>query len=610
VETLQRGDPPRIGQYLLLGRLGSGGMGRVFLARSPGGRLVAVKAVRDELAQNADFRARFAREVAAVRRVGGLFTAPVVDADPDAPVPWLVTAYIAGPSLADAVTGFGPLPVASVLALAAGLAEGLDQIHAAGVIHRDLKPSNVLLADDGPRLIDFGISLAAEITLLMESGLVVGSPGFMSPEQAEGHDIGPASDIFSLGAVVAFAATGKGPFGTGPATALLYRVVHSPAGIESLPGQIRPLVARCLAKDPRDRPTAAQFLADLTATCPSAADLTDWLPAPILQAFSRYVPAAAAALDGPDVPATSVPAESAAEPSQGEHPATGTAPGAAAISRPRPADGSHLPSTVTAARLEKTPTAVAALPGPGSRQTPGSAGKDGLAATPSPGKPIWHALSDFTLFRAMIAVVTVLVLGAVASGIWAFSHHASAGPPSSPTHHPSSPPGNPGAASLASVLTPVSAHGFDPLVSRSVDPGDENDNEASRAIDSNPVTFWHTQFYLGNPVFGGTKTGTGLILNMRRPVRLSSVTVTFGSIPGANVQIKLGNNNARAPTTLATFTTVASATDVGGTHTFTTTSRATGRYVLIWFTKLPRQAGSSNVFVAQIYNIVVRGQKE
>ena len=267
---LQPGDPRKVGPYWLLGRLGSGGMGRVFLARSPGGRQVAVKVVRAELAEQADFRARFAREVAAARTVSGLFTAPVVDADLDAPVPWLATAYVAGPSLADAVTSYGPLPVTSVLALAAGLAEGLGAIHAAGIVHRDLKPSNVLLADDGPRIIDFGISRAAEDSMLTGTGLVVGSPGFMSPEQTEGRDIGPPSDVFSLGAVLTFAATGEGPFGTGSIATLAYRVVHTPPATADLPAGLRPLVERCLAKDPEQRPTTDQLLAELDTAHPAA----------------------------------------------------------------------------------------------------------------------------------------------------------------------------------------------------------------------------------------------------------------------------------------------------------------------------------------------------
>ena len=181
MHELAPGDPELIGPYRLRGRLGAGGMGRVYLGLSPGGRTVAVKVIRADLAQDAEFRARFRREVAVARTVSGLFTAPVIDADVDGPVPWLATAYVPGPSLADAVSQHGPLPAASVLALARGLAEALSAIHAAGVVHRDLKPANVLLAEDGPRVIDFGISRAVEASALTHTGLVVGSPGFMSP---------------------------------------------------------------------------------------------------------------------------------------------------------------------------------------------------------------------------------------------------------------------------------------------------------------------------------------------------------------------------------------------------------------------------------------------
>jgi hypothetical protein len=275
---LQAGDPQRIGPYVLVGRLGSGGMGRVYLARSPGGRQVAVKVIRTELADDEGFRARFAREVTAARKVGGLFTAQVVDADTDGPVPWLVTAFVPGLSLAEAVDQGESLPPRTVLALAAGLAEGLHAIHAAGVIHRDLKPSNVLLALDGPRIIDFGISQAAEATSLTGAGLMIGSPGFMSPEQADGLPVGPATDIFSLASVLTFAIKGEGPFGVGDTSALLYRVVHGMPNLDRIPGRLQPLISWCLSKEAERRPSAAEFLSELTAAYPGTADLTDWLP--------------------------------------------------------------------------------------------------------------------------------------------------------------------------------------------------------------------------------------------------------------------------------------------------------------------------------------------
>jgi eukaryotic-like serine/threonine-protein kinase len=289
---LAPGDPELIGPYRLRGRLGAGGMGRVYLGLSPGGRAVAVKVIRAELAQDPEFRARFRREVTVARTVSGLYTAPVLDADADGPEPWLATAYVPGPSLADAVTRHGPLPAASVLMLAAGLAEALSAIHGAGVVHRDLKPANVLLAVDGPRVIDFGISRAGEASALTHTGLVVGSPGFMSPEQAEGREAGPPSDVFSLGAVLAFAATGQGPFGSGSTPALVYRVVHNPPDLDLVPAGIRPLVERCLAKDPAARPTAATLLAG------AAYPVQDWLPEPVTRTFRLgEVPLTATATD-------------------------------------------------------------------------------------------------------------------------------------------------------------------------------------------------------------------------------------------------------------------------------------------------------------------------
>jgi hypothetical protein len=307
IRGLAVGDPRQVGPYRLLARLGSGGMGSVFLARSAGGQLLAVKVIRADLADELGFRARFAREVTAARKVSGRHTAVLVDADPDAPMPWLATSYVPGLSLAETVGRHGPLPAATVLTLAAGLAEALSVIHAAGVVHRDLKPSNVLIADDGPRVIDFGISRALGATALTLAGSVMGSPGFMSPEQALGLRAGPPSDVFCLGALLTFAATGQGPFGTGSMPALLYRVVHGPPTLDRLPGELRGLILRCLVKDPGQRATTGELLAQLG----TAHTAVDWLPGPVAESVSRFgapIPAAAELALATVTPASITPA--------------------------------------------------------------------------------------------------------------------------------------------------------------------------------------------------------------------------------------------------------------------------------------------------------------
>lgn len=264
VQALRAGDPERIGPYRVVARLGAGGMGRVYLARSKGGRAVAVKVVRPELAEDREFRQRFAREVAAARRVNGVFTAGVVDADARADPPWLATAYVPGVSLDAAVARHGAWEGGPVTTLAAGLAEALEAIHAAGLVHRDLKPSNVLLAADGPRVIDFGISTATGASSITRTGVMIGTPGFMSPEQLTGDPVGPASDVFALGAVLAFTASGTGPFGTGSAQGLMYRIVHGEPGLDEVPDPLRALVGRCLAKRPEERPGVDELLGELT----------------------------------------------------------------------------------------------------------------------------------------------------------------------------------------------------------------------------------------------------------------------------------------------------------------------------------------------------------
>ncbi|MGY4771043.1 serine/threonine-protein kinase [Kribbella sp. CWNU-51] len=253
-------DPAVIGSFTIQGRLGRGAMGAVYLARSPGGRLVAVKVVRDELAGDAAFRARFAREIEAARKVGGAFTAAVVDADPDAEHPWLATEYLPGPTLQNAIDTSGPLTPGGVQSLAGGLAEALMAIHTSGLIHRDLKPSNIVLTDNGPRVIDFGIARALEEASLTATGVVVGTPGYLSPEQITGTAIGPPSDVFALGAVLVFAASGRGPFAHGNPASLLHRVVHEHPHIPPLPNPLQDVVRRCLARDPAQRPTPQELL--------------------------------------------------------------------------------------------------------------------------------------------------------------------------------------------------------------------------------------------------------------------------------------------------------------------------------------------------------------
>ncbi|MFD8969344.1 phosphate ABC transporter substrate-binding protein PstS [Streptomyces sp. NPDC059568] len=279
VKALTADDPEQVGPYRITGRLGVGGMGRVYLAASPGGRQVAVKVIRPELADEPGFRERFAREASAAQAVSGAFTAAVVGVDPHGAAPWLATLYVPGLSLAEAVARHGTLPEPSVYALGAGLAEALQAIHAAGLIHRDLKPSNVLLAADGPRVIDFGIAMEAGADALTSTGLIVGTPGFMAPEQFTRQTVGPAADVFCLGAVLAFAATGHGPFGTGSSHAMGYRVVHEEPDLAELPVRVRDIVARCLAKDPDVRPTVPQLLHELAGLVAAGSQLDPDVPA-------------------------------------------------------------------------------------------------------------------------------------------------------------------------------------------------------------------------------------------------------------------------------------------------------------------------------------------
>ncbi|MFF8598794.1 serine/threonine-protein kinase [Streptomyces sp. NPDC015232] len=297
IEPLRAGDPRVIGPYRLLGRLGSGGMGRVYLARSEGGRTVAVKVVHAEHAQDPQFRARFRREVESVRKVGEHYTAPVLDADPEADRPWVATGFVPGPSLEQVVREHGPLPADAVLALALGLLRALQGIHGAGILHRDLKPSNVMLTVEGPRVIDFGIARALEPSvesLLTSTGMVVGSPGFMAPEQVRGETLGPAADVFALGCVLMYAVTGRLPFGHGASNqhAIMFRIVEEEPELDRVEsGELRAFLARCLVKDPAERPSVAALLADPalpgeeSGRGPAAAGA--WLPPELVARLAR-----------------------------------------------------------------------------------------------------------------------------------------------------------------------------------------------------------------------------------------------------------------------------------------------------------------------------------
>ncbi|MEH0424004.1 serine/threonine-protein kinase [Streptomyces sp. B21-083] len=288
MQPLDVGESAVVGPYRLLGRLGAGGMGRVYLGRSTGGRTVAVKIVHPHFALDEEFRARFRREVEAARRVGGAWTASVLDADPDAPVPWVATAYAAGPSLTAAITNDGPLPLDSVRALGAGLAEALTAVHALNLVHRDVKPSNVLLTLDGPLLIDFGIARATDGTAsLTSTGVSVGSPGYISPEQILGHPVTGAADVFSLGAVLAYAATGRSPFPGDSSAALLYKVVHEEPQLDGLSGELREVVEGCLAKDPSARPAPAEVARRLAPEGAARLVAGGWLPGAVVERVSR-----------------------------------------------------------------------------------------------------------------------------------------------------------------------------------------------------------------------------------------------------------------------------------------------------------------------------------
>ncbi|HEY6789692.1 MAG TPA: WD40 repeat domain-containing serine/threonine protein kinase [Trebonia sp.] len=319
LDPLQPGDPTQVGAYRLLSRLGAGGMGQVYLGVSRGGRKVAVKVLRADLVTDEEFRTRFAREVAAARTVNGFYTAPVVDADPNASPPWMVTAYVAGPSLAAAVADRGPFGQAEVRELGAALTEGLAVIHACGLVHRDLKPANIILADDGPRIIDFGIARAVGTSTMTAKGTIIGTYTFMSPEQIMGLPIGPESDVFSLGSVIAYAATGHGPFDADTIPTITYKILAQPPDLTGIAEPLRELITDCLHKEPAKRPDLDSILTRLSAPGESAAAVSaaaniparpastpsEWAVPPVAPEYQAVMPSGPSAV--PFAPATPVP---------------------------------------------------------------------------------------------------------------------------------------------------------------------------------------------------------------------------------------------------------------------------------------------------------------
>ncbi|MFI2617457.1 serine/threonine-protein kinase [Streptomyces sp. NPDC018584] len=382
MEKLGPGDPQRIGAYRLLARLGAGGMGQVYLARSGRGRTVAVKLVREELAEQEEFRNRFRQEVRAARRVGGAWTAPVLDADTEAAIPWVATGYVAGPSLQSVVSrDHGPLPERSVSILAAGLANALKDIHAAGIVHRDLKPSNVLVTIDGPRVIDFGIARALETVTdggLTRTGALVGSPGFMAPEQVRGDRITPACDVFCLGSVLAYAASGALPFGTANSGvhALMFRIAQEEPDLSGLPENLAELIALCLRKDPASRPTLDDVLERTGAQdtlSEGGRTLDPWLPGALVAQLGRH---AVQLLDTEDPDE----AGAAGSPAGGKGEGAGAVAGAGAGAAGASAGGSSQGPEDGRASQNGAP----GRPGP---DKAGPAAPEGASTPPPPGSP-------------------------------------------------------------------------------------------------------------------------------------------------------------------------------------------------------------------------------
>ncbi len=426
LESLRRPDPERVGPYVLLGRLGAGAMGRVYLGRSAAGRLVAVKTIRLEYAEEPDFRARFAQEVAAARRVSGVFTAAVVAADPDAEVPWLATAYVPAPSLARLVQTCGPLPVPAVRWLAAGCAEALESIHEAGLVHRDLKPSNVLVSHDGPRVIDFGVARVVERIQLTTTHGALGTPTYMAPEQArDTRQASMASDVFSLGSTLFFAATGHAPYQGETVTDVLVRLATEPPDLTGLPRELTGVVSGCLERDPANRPTSGALLAELTPDMQFDAD-HDGPPS---------LPGAALALveDYRQRPQPLAVAADAMAPEStfGSMPTGSRTAGSASIpsesAGPDPSGAGSVATGSTAARFPRArsssrrPRRFLALPRPSSRWITSAARRSGVTALPPWSASAARRGSGIASALAPVAAVVALVVVGALFGAWVTS---------------------------------------------------------------------------------------------------------------------------------------------------------------------------------------------
>ncbi|MFC5662536.1 serine/threonine-protein kinase [Kitasatospora misakiensis] len=478
-------DPREVGGYRLFARLGAGGMGRVYLSYTPGGRPVALKVVRPEFAEDGEFRRRFAQEVSNAQRIHGLYTAQVIDSGGlDSDAPWLVTAYVPGPSLQQVVRENGALPVRTVLLLMGGIAEALQAIHSVEVVHRDLKPANVLVAGDGPRVIDFGIARAADATALTGTGYRIGSPAFMSPEQAQGRPVSPATDVFALGALAAYVAGGSAPFGDGPDTAVLYRVVHEQPDLEAVPADLRELVLRCLAKSPEDRPKPAEII-DIARNHPSVGGqlrfADDWLPRQVNTEITRRsdlpktpptpLPAAPPAPAGPPTgsshhtpaPPSGAPATHAATapsfgpPPPGFGPVQPDTPPPGFVPPPVGAYGVVQPPTeAPTGPLLGTPPTVQLRQDPPSYDTP----PPGPVVTDSPAPAPEPARRSGVSWKVLLTVALVMAVGGTAGGVALMAkfkdddkkNSAQSGPASTPASVP--PANNPAPAASTPADTP------------------------------------------------------------------------------------------------------------------------------------------------------------